>query len=381
MSVYRQRRRSGDGKERVRWMVDVTGEQGDAAVRVLRVASVQTERGAQQEERDVIAQLRAGTYVSKRAKREPKPAPAPAVVERVTVETFSVRWVETYATTNNKPSEVESKRSILRWHLVPAFGALALDAVTVRAVEEYKAAKLRDGLSPKTINNHLTVLHKLLATAHEWGEIASVPRVRWLRTPKPAPRFLSFDEATRLIECAAPEWRALILVAVRTGLRVGELRALRWVDVDLSRSRLVVRQAAARAVVGTPKSGKAREVDLCDEARDALKAHRHLRGPLVFCSEGGAMLSREILKRPLWAACKRAVLEPCGWHVLRHTFASHLVIRGASVRAVQELLGHGDLKMTLRYAHLSPESRRDAVRLLDGSRYPDATQATAGSAK
>jgi integrase len=378
MTVYRQRRRSGDGKERVRWMIDVTGECDGQTVRVLRVASEQSERGAQREERDVIAQLRAGTYVSPRAKRAVRVEPKP---ERETVATFAARWLDTYAATNNKPSEVESKRSIVRMHLVPAFGDLSLDAVTVRAIEEYKASKLKAELSAKTINNHLTVLRRLLATAHEWGELAEVPRVKWLRAPKPEPRFLDFDEARRLIEGAAPEWRCLITVAVRTGLRLGELRALRWCDVDLSRSRLVVRRAAARKVIGTPKSGKSREVDLCDEARDALKSHRHLRGELVFCGDGGRLLSREELKWPLWGACRRAGLERIGWHVLRHTFASHLVMLGASMRAAQELLGHADLKMTLRYAHLSPESRREAVRLLDSPRYPDATQAVANATK
>lgn len=381
MTVYKQRRKSGDGKERMRWMIDVTGEQAGRTVRVLRVASVQTERGAQQEERDVIAQLRAGTYVSPRARRAQASAPSPAPVEAVTFATFATRWVDTYATTNNKPSEVESKRSILRTHLVPAFGPLALDAITVRAIEELKARKVAEGLSPKTVNNVLTVLHKALATAHEWSELASVPRVRWLKAPKPEPRFLDFDEARRLIASAAPEWRALITVAVRTGLRLGELRALRWTDVDLPRARLVVRRAAARATIGTPKSGKPREVELCDEARDALKAHKHLRGELVFCDARGALLSKERLKWPLWSACKRAGLERIGWHVLRHTFASHLAMLGASMREIQDLLGHAKVEMTLRYAHLSPESRREAVRLLDGSRYPDATPATARGVK
>jgi integrase len=314
--------------------------------------------------------------VSKGKKQEQQPKPeAPE-----TLASFAERWINTYSATNNKPSEVESKRSIVRTHLVPAFGEQPLEAITVRGLEEFKAAKLGQGLSPKTVNNVLTVLRKMLATAQEWGELAAVPRVRWLKAPKPEPRFLSFDEAAALIAHAAPEWRCLLLVAVRTGLRLGELRALRWVDVDLARARLVVRRAASRAIVGTPKSGKPREVDLCDEARDALKAHRHLRSELVFCAEAGRMLSREELKWPLWSACRRAGLERIGWHVLRHTFASHLVQRGAPMRAVQELLGHGDLKMTLRYAHLSPESRRDAVRLLDLPRYPDATLgATSGA--
>ena len=99
---------------------------------------------------------------------------------------------------------------------------------------------------------------------------------------------------------------------------------------------------------------------------DALRAHRHLRGPLVFCANDGRMLTQDECKWPLRRAIAQASLgRSIGWHVLRHTFASHLVMRGAPLKAVQELLGHADIKMTMRYAHLSPDARRDAVKLLD----------------
>lgn len=131
------------------------------------------------------------------------------------------------------------------------------------------------------------------------------------------------------------------------------------------RGRLLVRRAVARGVIGTPKSGKSREIPLNDKVLVAFKRHRHLRGELVFCDEGGRMLPKGVCKWPLWSACKKAGLRRIGWHVLRHTFASHLVMRGAPLKAVQELLGHSTIEMTMRYAHLSPDVRRDAVRLLD----------------
>ena len=115
----------------------------------------------------------------------------------------------------------------------------------------------------------------------------------------------------------------------------------------------------------TPKSGLSREVPLSDEAISFLKGHRHLRGEYVFSDDKGQLLTRHGCKWPLWAACKRAGLRLAGWHMLRHSFASHLVMRGAPLKAVQELLGHADITMTMRYAHLSADARRDAVRLLD----------------
>jgi len=85
----------------------------------------------------------------------------------------------------------------------------------------------------------------------------------------------------------------------------------------------------------------------------------------VFCDEGGRILTDTEVRRPLWRACKRASLRMITWHILRHTFASHLVMRGAPIRAVQELLGHSTILMTMRYAHLAPEVAREAVQLLD----------------
>lgn len=92
---------------------------------------------------------------------------------------------------------------------------------------------------------------------------------------------------------------------------------------------------------------------------------RHLRGPLVFCDDMGGFLKINKLHRVMEATCKRAGLRHLGWHVLRHTFASHLAMRNVPLKAVQELLGHASIQMTMRYAHLSPNVSRSAVDLLD----------------
>src|SRR5205823_2476501 len=105
--------------------------------------------------------------------------------------------------------------------------------------ERHKAKKIATGLSPKTINNHLTVLRRVLAVAAEWGKLRSVPSVRWLKVPPPEFDFLTFEEAARLVDGADAECRAMILLALPTGLRQGELLGLRWDDVDLVAGRLV----------------------------------------------------------------------------------------------------------------------------------------------
>lgn len=284
-------------------------------------------------------------------------------------DAFADEFVNVYAVTNNKPSEVRSKRMILAMHLIPHFGATRLDRIGVQQIEEFKAGQVAKGLSPKTINNQLAVLGKLGAVAKEWGRVAAFPRIKLLDVPDPDFDFFDFDEAARLVNAALkddPEWHPLILLGLRTGLRQGELLELRWDDIDLAKGLLRVRRSVWYGNVTTPKNGKTREVPLSDETRAMLRPlSSRFTGELVFPGKGGAHLTIGQCRKPLWRVCRRAGLRRVGWHVLRHTFASHLVMRGVPLKAVQELMGHATIEMTMRYAHLSPDVRRDAVALLD----------------
>jgi len=288
----------------------------------------------------------------------------PQEKEVPTVEKFSTVFLDV-ARVDNKPSSVDMKESAFRMHLIPTFGELRLDQVTYSAIQDYKVKKVGQGLSNKTVNNSLTVLRRMLVVARKRGLIDIVPEVEWLKVAKPDFDFLTFEEAERLLGSAEGEWRTMILVALRTGMRQGELAALRWKDVDLNAGRIIVRQNFVRGRLGTPKSGKPREIPLGNDLLVALKGHRHLRGELVFSSSEGAILRPDQCKHPLWRSCQRAGLRKIGWHALRHSFASHLVMKGVPLVAVQQLLGHSTIQMTMRYAHLGPEVTRDAVRVLD----------------
>lgn len=142
----------------------------------------------------------------------------------------------------------------------------------------------------------------------------------------------------------------------------------------LAARRRPVRRTLWRDQEGTPKGGRIREVPLSDDAVATLKVHRHLKGPYVFCEANGSRLTHGRVKDVVPGACKRARLaKRLTTHDLRHTFASHLVMRGVALKAVQELLGRATIDMTMRYAHLSPDVKRDAVQLLD--RPPSRAQA------
>jgi integrase len=346
-------RRDRNGRWRYRKLVRLPN---GSKVRISGTPTINTKLECEREERAHIER----TLNPIRETKEEKPKEVP------TLDVFSKEFIENYADVNNRPSETRMKRSIFKHHLGPALGAKRLDEIGPRDVEAYKKLKLDAGRAAKSINNDLTILRKTLAIAREWGIIEHLPGIRWMKVPKPKFDFLTFDEAERLVKAADGDWPTTILVALRTGLRVGELLALRWDDVDLVAGRLMVRRSDWRGHVGPPKNGKTREVPLSPEAVAALRRHRHLRGDLVFSFESGRALTENELRRPLYRACKRAGLRRIGWHVLRHSFASHLAMRGVAIKAVQELLGHSSIEMTMRYAHLSPDVRRDAVLLLDG---------------
>ncbi len=166
------------------------------------------------------------------------------------------------------------------------------------------------------------------------------------------------------MQIRAPGWYAFFLTALRTGLRAGELFALRWEDVDTKKRRIEVRQNWTHGVLVTPKSGHGRSLPMTPELASALDALPR-KAPLVFPYRKGGYLDGNKVKRTFWRCTRLAGVPRIAFHDLRHSFASQLVMAGVPLKAVQELLGHADIKTTQRYAHLSPGATTEYVCLLD----------------
>lgn len=343
-------RKRNDGQ----WGYDITKKSGGVVLLREKKFGYTTKAAAKRAEDARRAELLAG---------------APAKGAAPTFRELAQEVMVLHASPHNKRSEVATKRSILDHHLLPHFGDTKVDAIDVRAIAVYRAEKLAGErpLKAKTVNNHLTVLHKCLSLAVDWKYIARAPKAGFLKVPKPEIVFLSFEEVPRVLEATeGTAWRTMVLLALRAGLRQGEILALEWEDVDLARGVLHVHRSVWCGELGTTKGGRARDVPIGDELRAALRDLPSRRaGRLVFPGDGDKHLTKNACKWPLWSACRRAGVRRLGWHKLRHTFASHLVMRGASLKVVQELLGHATIEMTMRYAHLAPSVSHDAVRLLD----------------
>jgi integrase len=278
---------------------------------------------------------------------------------------FANKWLELYVDVNNKPSEQYTKRRVLEADILPIFGKKSLEEIASIDIEDYKRQKLAKGLSPKTINNSLTILRKCLVTAIEWEELTNLPKIKLLKTATPKVTYLLPDEVQRLLNAPCPQpWKNMIHVAVRTGLRFSELIALGWEDVDLSKRMICVRRACVRGITGTPKNGRTRYVPLTQDAVEMLRQAQR-NGKQVFAPVDDRKLNYSMGRWALRGACEAIGLRVVSWHALRHTFASHLVSKGASLKAVQELLGHSTIHMTLRYSHLNQENLRETIALLE----------------
>ena len=298
--------------------------------------------------------------------------PAQPKKEAPTLEEFKDRFLDGYARANRqKPSGIVAKESILTVHLVPLLGAKKLDAITTEDVQRIKHQL--HGRTPKTINNILSVLNVMLKKALEWDAIQQMPcTIRLLPIPKPSAGFYDFEDYERLVRSAQSEANGYLVVLLggEAGLRCGEMMALEWRDVDFVKRQICIQRSEWKGHVTVPKGGRIRYVPMTLRLAKTLREHRHLRSPRVLCQADGTSLSADMVKHRVERAARRAQLNQNGVHRLRHTFCSHLAMRGAPARAIQEIAGHKDLSTTQRYMHLSPAAIDAAIRLLDSAAPP-----------
>jgi integrase len=261
-----------------------------------------------------------------------------------------------------KPSTLTDYRSVVASRLLPEFGPLPLEDITPRRIEEWRAS-LGAGrpLTNRTRNKSMTILGGIMERARKVFRLPSNPvrDVEKLRERYDATQFefYSPEEVWALVRSAASEQDgAIFLTAAFTGLRRGELIALRWRDVDFERSSIRVSGSYANGELTTPKSGHGRVVPMVPEVAEAL-ARLAQRGfsdhddELVFPGELGKYLDGSALRRRFVAACARAGLRPIRFHDLRHTFGT-LAVRGAeSIVELQTWLGHAEVRTTMRYTH------------------------------
>ena len=295
--------------------------------------------------------------------------------QELTFEQFAWRWFEEYVKPNNKYSEQVGKRCILSRSLIPFFGSRRIGEIGPRDIERYKALQVERGLKNKTIRNYLTVLNKCLATAYEWFQLEGAPpKIKWPKCAVPDIDYLSPEECELLLARAKGVMYEMILTALRTGMRQGEIRGLQWSSVDWLNRNVAVRHSLDnhRKVLVAPKSNRTRHIPL-DTDVYAMLCRRKSGTGYVFPADDGRPFTNYRVGYGIKKLCKEAGLRKIGWHTLRHTFASHLAMRGVPLPAIKELMGHSSITTTMRYAHVAPSTLRSAIEMLNPKTMVDAT--------
>jgi integrase len=319
--------------------------------------------------------------------------PETTVDNKLTLKKYLTNEYESWRKSNRKNGKDDLRR--LKVNFLNEFGDHLLTAITPMLIEKWRTARINEGIKPITVNRDIHVLKAALSKAIEWELIAEHPlqKLKSLKIDSsPKVRYLSKEEEIRLKQALqtrdnelkaarlrANEWRKergyecfpdlenstypdyltpMILLSLNTGLRRGELLSLRWENVDFERTVLTVGG-------DTAKSGRTRHIPLNTAAVQILKNWRldTMSHRLVFTNTKTGKAFGEIKKA--WTSfLKLAQIKSFRWHDMRHHFASKLVMAGVDLNTVRELLGHADITMTLRYAHLAPEHKANAVEKL-----------------
>lgn len=339
-----------------------------------KVPHPDTRKHAEQLLADRLSQLNRGDYL------EPT---------GITFAAFARKWIDQYARPQVRSSTLVLYEGYLKNHFIPVFGSMELDKISVENVQIFKSEKMASGLSPQTAKHLLRVLRQMFTHAIDWSYIRENPakKVRNPKIPKFEMDFLSADEARVFLDHVDTRWYAFFLTAITTGLRVGELLAMRWRHLDWNGGTYHVKETCLRARGGysasitEPKTESSiASVNITPLCLEALRGHRrsqaerrlslgsdYVENDLIFDTDNGGMLdSCNIVKRVFNPALNAAGLRRIRFHDLRHTCASLLIAQGENPKYIQKQLRHASVEMTFdRYGHLLPDTNREASIRLD----------------
>jgi excisionase family DNA binding protein len=332
-------RKTKDG--RFRWYVDYRDELGKRVQKLAKNAQTSEE-----------AFLALQTEVSRAF------AKAQGIKEqkRIVFDEFAKFYVDSYAKSIKRSWRCDDY--CLEAHLKPFFGKLDLGAITPLDIERYRAKRLEAGIKKSTSNRELALLKRMFHLAADWGYSNENPVAKvklFSERDNLKERVLTAEEEPKLLAHCAPHLRPIVVFALNTGMRRGEILGLRWDEVD---------PAGRSVLVKRTKGGRDRIVPLNDAAAGVIKAQREKSpGSYVFPSTKGKEFMRTV-DHSFRRACRLAGIVGLRFHDLRHTFATRLIRRGADIITVQALLGHYAVTVTQRYTHSGADEKRRAVEAL-----------------
>jgi integrase len=356
-----------------RLVVDIYYRNPDGSrARYRQDAEVQTLQAARAEERRRLALLATtGSpygFLSEDGKVVARDEQAPAGEAKPLFREVVKEYLAAFATSQLKPSTQVSYKVALASFLLPEIGDKTIDAITPALVRELDAKLVALEAKPSSRRNHQIVLRSVLCRfAVEKGYFTEAPSFPPLpKVGRKVASALTSDEVSRLLAaCSCPAQRRAFALAAYAGLRAGEIRALRWKDIDLKAGSLTVRVSKCRGVLSTPKSGHERLVPLVDALRRELGKDAGEPEVLVSVNALGEPWGEYTLRATFKRVARRADLAGWRFHDLRHFFVTSLFKAGAPAPTVQKLAGHADLNTTQRYSHTTEADLREAMGRLE----------------
>jgi integrase len=306
-----------------------------------------------------------------------------------TLEAFLTRWLQETAQPNVRPRTFIRYRELIQLHILPVLGKVKLQKLSPQHLQKLYNQKLEQGSAPQSVKHMHRLLHKALNDALKWNLISRnvCNLVDTPRVPKHEMKVFTSEQAQKFLDVAKGDpLEALYVVALTTGMRQGELLALKWDDIDFSNGKLQVRRTIARITnkgftISEPKTPKSRRsINLTPMAIESLKQHRirqHekrlLAGPAwdeqgwVYVNALGRPIEvGNMMRRSFLPLLVKAELPKIRFHDLRHSTATLLLSMGTHPKIVQELLGHSQISMTLdTYSHVLPSLQEDAMSRLN----------------
>jgi len=295
---------------------------------------------------------------------------------RTLLSDYLAYWLQTVKVSLRPKSWVQYE-AVCRLHIIPALGETPLEELRpVQLQAVYNRHLRQDGKASRTAQLMHAILHRALSQAVRWQMITRNPvdAVDAPRPPRREMRSLSVDEVGRLLEAARGDrLEVLWALAVHTGMRLGELLGLRWMDVDFERAEVRVQRQLYYVphqglVFADLKTGRSRRSIALGPAMVAALRHQRgaALGDLVFPSTVGTPLSPRNVERAFHALLRKAGLPDIRFHDLRHTSASLMLAQGVHLKVAQERLGHTDPMITAAlYSHISADLQRQAARAIE----------------
>lgn len=272
---------------------------------------------------------------------------------KIKFEAFADEYINLHSKINNKSWQSDIFHIKV---LKKAFGGLFLHEVTPHLIERFKSARVEE-VAPASVNRNLQCLKSMFNKAIAWNKFTGknpVTEIKLFKENKGRLRFLEKDEIVKLLSTCNKHLKPIVIIALNTGMRRGEILGLKWRDIDFKRGILYLYNT---------KNGEKREVPINEQVKTALiRTRRNPGSEYVFCNANGIPFTQ--IRKSFCTALRKSGIKEFRFHDLRHTFASHLAMNGVDLATVSKLLGHASISTTMIYAHLAESHVKQSIERL-----------------